>query len=202
MDRLNSALRRLPTWAVYLAGALPFLWLAWNVAQGDLGPDPVKAVEHRLGELGLQFLIASLAVTPLRRVGLNLVRFRRALGLLAFGYVALHLTAWVWLDMGLRWSEVVADLWKRPYIIIGMLGFAALLPLAATSSNAAIRRMGPLAWRRLHRLAYVAVVAGVLHLLLLVKVWTASELAYAAIVILLLASRLVPTTSSQIRAAG
>ena len=104
--------------------------------------------------------------------------------------------------MGLRWSEVVADLWKRPYIIIGMLGFAALLPLAATSSNAAIRRMGPLAWRRLHRLAYVAVVAGVLHLLLLVKVWTASELAYAAIVILLLASRLVPTTSSQIRAAG
>jgi sulfoxide reductase heme-binding subunit YedZ len=202
MDRLNSALRRLPTWAVYLGGALPFLWLAWNVAQGDLGPDPVKAVEHRLGELGLQFLIASLAVTPLRRVGLNLVRFRRALGLLAFGYVALHLTAWVWLDMGLRWSEVVADLWKRPYIIIGMLGFAALLPLAATSSNAAIRRMGPLAWRRLHRLAYVAVVAGVLHLLLLVKVWTASELAYAAIVILLLASRLVPTTSSQIRAAG
>jgi sulfoxide reductase heme-binding subunit YedZ len=202
MDRLNSALRRLPTWAVYLGGALPFLWLAWNVAQGDLGPDPVKAVEHRLGELGLQFLIASLAVTPLRRVGLNLVRFRRALGLLAFGYVALHLTAWVWLDMGLRWSEVVADLWKRPYIIIGMLGFAALLPLAATSSNAAIRRMGPLAWRRLHRLAYVAVVAGVLHLLLLVKVWTASELAYAAIVILLLASRLVPTTSAQTRAAA
>ena len=202
MERLNSAFRRLPTWAVYLGGTLPFLWLASNAVQGDLGPDPVKAVEHRLGELGLQFLIASLAVTPLRRVGLNLVRYRRALGLLAFGYVALHLTAWVWLDMGLRWSEVAADLWKRPYIIIGMLGFAALLPLAATSSNAAIRRMGPLAWRRLHRLAYVAVVAGVLHLLLLVKVWTASELTYAAVVILLLASRLLPTTSAQTRAAA
>ena len=202
MDRLNSALRRLPNWAVYLGGAMPFLWLAWNVVQGDLGPDPVKAVEHRLGELGLQFLIASLAVTPLRRVGLNLVRYRRALGLLAFGYVALHLTAWVWLDMGLRWSEVAADLWKRPYIVVGMLGFAALLPLAATSSNAAIRRMGPLAWRRLHRLAYVAVVAGVLHLLLLAKVWTFSELTYAAVAILLLGSRLVPTARPQARAAA
>ncbi len=202
MDRLNSALRRLPNWAVYLGGAMPFLWLAWNVVQGDLGPDPVKAVEHRLGELGLQFLIASLAVTPLRRVGLNLVRYRRALGLLAFGYVALHLTAWVWLDMGLRWSEVAADLWKRPYIVVGMLGFAALLPLAATSSNAAIRRMGPLAWRRLHRLAYVAVVAGVLHLLLLAKVWTLSELTYAAVAILLLGSRLVPTARPQARAAA
>jgi methionine sulfoxide reductase heme-binding subunit len=202
MDRVNAAARRVPTWVVYLGGVLPFLWLAWNTVQGDLGPDPVKAVEHRLGELGLQFLLASLAITPLRRMGLNLIRFRRGLGLLAFFYIALHLVAWVWLDMGLRWAEVTADLWKRPYIILGMVGFLALLPLAATSSNAAIRRMGPKAWGRLHRLAYVAVIAGVLHLLLLVKVWTAEELAYAAAALVLLAVRLLPKHRPQTQATG
>ena len=137
-------------------------WRCWSGARcfGGLGPDPVKAIERGLGERGLQFLLASLAITPLRRVGLNLLRFRRALGLLSFTYVALHLTAWVWLDMGLRWSEMVADLWKRPYIILGMVGFLAMLPLAVTSTNAAIRRMGAAAWARLHRLAYVAILAG------------------------------------------
>ncbi len=192
MDRVNAFARRVPTWVVYLAAVLPFLWLVWNTVQGDLGPDPVKTVERRLGELGLQFLLASLAITPLRRIRLNLIRFRRALGLAAFFYIAMHLTAWVWLDMGLRWAEVIADLWKRPYIILGMVGFLAMLPLAATSGNWAIRRMGPQAWGRLHRLAYVAVVAGVLHLLMLVKVWTAEELTYSALAVGLLAVRLIP----------
>ena len=200
MDRANALARQVPTWVVYLAGTLPFLWLAWNTLQGDLGPDPVKTVERQLGELGLQFLLASLAVTPLRRGGLNLIRFRRALGLLTFGYIALHLTAWVWLDMGLRWSEVTADLWKRPYIMLGMVGFLALLPLAATSSNRAIRWMGPKAWQRLHRLAYLAVIAGVLHLLLLVKIWTVTELSYAALAAGLLGVRLIPKARSRSRA--
>ncbi len=201
MDRINALARRVPTWVVYLAGTLPFLWLAWNTVQGALGADPAKTVERQLGELGLQFLLASLAVTPLRRLGLNLIRFRRALGLLTFFYVALHLTAWVWLDMGLRWSEVTADLSKRPYIILGLIGFLALLPLALTSSNWAIRRMGPKAWGRLHRLAYVAVIAGVLHLLLLVKIWTAEELTYAALALGLLASRLIPKGGRRAQAA-
>lgn len=192
MDRMNALARRVPTWVVYLAGTLLFLWLAWNTVQGDLGPDPVKTVERTLGTLGLQFLLASLAITPVRRLGLNLIRFRRALGLLSFFYIALHLTAWLWLDMGLRWSEVTADLWKRPYIILGMIGFLALLPLALTSSNWAIRRMGPKVWQRLHRLAYLAVVAGVLHLLLLVKIWTLEELTYATLAACLLAVRLFP----------
>jgi methionine sulfoxide reductase heme-binding subunit len=200
MDRLNALARRMPTWVVYLGGLVPFLWLVWSTVQGDLGPDPVKAVEHRLGELGLQFLLASLAVTPVRRLGLNLIRFRRALGLLTFFYVALHLAAWVGLDMGLRWAEVIADLWKRPYIIVGMIGFLALLPLAVTSGNWAIRRMGPKAWQRLHRLAYLAVIAGVLHLLLLVKIWTVSELTYAAMAFGLLAVRLIPKRQREQRA--
>ena len=200
MDRANAFARRVPTWVIYGLGALPFLWLVWLGVQGHLGADPVKTVERTLGERGLQFLLASLAITPLRRLGLNLIRFRRALGLVAFFYVALHLTAWVWLDMGLRWAEVTADLWKRPYILIGMVGFLALLPLALTSSNRAIRWMGPKAWGRLHRLAYLAVIAGVVHLLLLVKVWTLDELSYAALAAGLLVARLIPRTRPTARA--
>lgn len=192
MDRINAFARRVPTWAVYLFGLVPLGMLVWGAFFGGLGPDPVKAIERGLGERGLQFLLASLAITPLRRAGLNLIRFRRALGLLAFLYVALHLTAWVWLDMGLRWGEMLADLTKRPFVIVGMVGFVVLVPLAATSWNGAIRRMGAAAWGRLHKLAYVAILAGVLHYVLLSKVWTAEVLVYAAIALGLLTLRLVP----------
>jgi methionine sulfoxide reductase heme-binding subunit len=202
MDRMNALARRVPTWVVYTFGLVPLAFLVWGAFFGGLGPDPVKAIERGLGLRGIQFLLASLAITPLRRFGLNLIRFRRALGLLSFIYVALHLTAWVWLDMGLRWSEMLADLTKRPFVIVGMVGFLALVPLAATSYNAAIRRMGPKAWQRLHRLAYVAVMAGVLHLLLLVKVWTINELAYAALAAGLLAMRLIPKGGWRARAAA
>lgn len=192
MERANALARRVPTWAVYLLGCVPLGLLVWGAATGGLGVEPVKAIEHRLGELGLQFLLVSLAITPLRRLGLNLIRFRRALGLLAFFYVSLHLVAWVWLDMGLRWAEMAADLMKRPYVILGMVGFLALVPLALTSTNAAIRRLGPVAWGRLHRLAYVAILTGVLHLVLLSKVWTVEVLVYAGLALALLALRLVP----------
>jgi methionine sulfoxide reductase heme-binding subunit len=202
IDRLNGVARRVPTWAIYSLGIVPFALLVWGALADNLGVDPVKVIEHRLGELGLQFLLASLTITPLRRLGLNLIRFRRALGLLAFGYVSLHLMAWVTLDMGLRWSEMAADLWKRPYVILGMLGFLVLLPLAATSSNAAIRKLGPVAWGRLHRLAYVALAAGVLHLVLLSKVWTVEVMAYSGIGLTLLALRLLPRPTSRQRAAA
>lgn len=199
MDRANALARRVPTWVVYGLGLVPLAFLVWGAVTGGLGVEPVKAIEHRLGELGLQFLLASLAITPLRRLGLNLIRFRRALGLLAFFHVSLHLVAWVWLDMGLRWAEMAADLVKRPYVILGMVGFLALVPLALTSTNAAIRRMGPVAWGRLHRLAYVAILAGVLHLVLLSKVWTAEVLVYAGLALLLLALRLVPRRAGRVR---
>ena len=146
MHRLNQLTRRIPTWAVYLAGVLPFLWIVWLTFTNGLGPDPVKAIELRLGELGLQFLVAGLVITPLRWGGVNLIRFRRAIGLLAFFYVAMHLATWVVLDMGLRWSEMLADLTKRPFVIVGMIGFLVLVPLAATSWNGAIRRLGARRW--------------------------------------------------------
>jgi methionine sulfoxide reductase heme-binding subunit len=197
MDQVNALARRLPTSVVYVLGLVPFAFLIWGAVFGGLGPDPVKAIERDLGEWGLRFLLASLAITPLRRVGLNLIRFRRALGLLAFAYVALHLTAWVWLDMGLRWSEMAADLTKRPFVILGMVGFLVMVPLAATSWNGAIRRMGAAAWGRLHRLAYVAILAGLAHLVLLSKVWTAEVLVYVGIGVGLLALRLLPRRRSQ-----
>jgi methionine sulfoxide reductase heme-binding subunit len=190
IDTLNQAARRLPTWPVYVLGMLPFAWLIWRAVGNDLGPNPAEALERQLGEYGLKFLIAALCVTPLRWAGVNLVKFRRALGLLAFAYILLHLATWVGLDKALRWSEILADLYKRPYIIIGMLGFVAMIPLAVTSTNAAIRRMGPLAWRRLHQLTYLAALAGALHFVMLKKTWATEPLIYLGIVAVLLLARL------------
>lgn len=190
MDRLNQLARRTPTAVVYAAGILPFLWIVWLTVTNGLGPDPVKAIELRLGELGLQFLVAGLIITPLRWAGLNLIRFRRAVGLLAFFYVAMHLTAWVALDMGLRWSEMANDLVKRWYIIIGMLGFAAMIPLAITSNNRSIRKLGAAAWARLHRLTYIAALAGAIHYVVLVKAWPVEPLLYLGAVLALLGARL------------
>lgn len=189
LDRLSRQARRLPSWVVYGAGALPVAWLVWLVVSGGLGPDPAKVMERTLGEWALRFLLASLAITPLRQWGLNLLKFRRALGLLAFFYAALHLTVWVWPDMGLRWAQISDDLIKRPYILLGMAGFLCLLPLALTSSNAAIRAMGAPRWRRLHRLAYPALALAVVHFVLLSRVWTVELLIYAALAVGLLALR-------------
>lgn len=189
MDRVNAIARRVPVNAIYLAGILPFLWIVWLAFTDGLGPDPVKAIELRLGELGLQLLVAGLLVTPLRWMGLNLIRFRRAIGLLAFFYVTMHLLTWVILDMGLRWDQMAADLVKRWYIIIGMLAFAAMVPLAITSNNASIRRLGAAAWNRLHRLTYVAALGGAVHYLMLVKAWLVEPLLYLAAIVSLLLAR-------------
>jgi sulfoxide reductase heme-binding subunit YedZ len=202
MDWLNAQARRVPTWLVYGLGLVPLAVLVWGAVFGGLGPDPVKAIERSLGERGLQFLLASLAITPLRRAGLNLLRFRRALGLLSFIYVTLHLVAWVWLNMGLRWGEMAADLTKRPFVILGMIGFLVMIPLAATSWNGAIRRMGAAAWGRLHKLAYVAILAGAVHLALLSKVWTTEVLVYLGLALGLLALRMVPKAGMGRRASA
>lgn len=188
MDRLNQLARRLPTGVIYFAGLVPLAWIVWLTLSGGIGPDPVQAIEHRLGLLGLQFLIASLCISPLRWVGLNLLKFRRALGLLAFLYVVLHLLAWVILDMGLRWAEVGADLVKRPYIIVGMLGFLALVPLAVTSNQYSIRALGP-KWTSLHKLAYLAVLLGAAHFLILVKAWPLEPILYLLAAVLLVVAR-------------
>lgn len=188
---LHSGLRRVPVYTLYIAGVLPLIYLVVLLFTGGLGVDPVKALEHRVGKIGLQFLIAVLAVTPLRRfAGLNLIKFRRALGLLTFFYIAVHLAIWLALDIQFFWSEIWADILKRPYITIGMTGFALMLPLAITSNNAAIKRMGPAKWKLLHQLTYLAAIAGALHYIWLVKGWQIEPLIYMAMILGLLASRI------------
>jgi sulfoxide reductase heme-binding subunit YedZ len=186
---ISAAARRVPLWLVWGAGLAPVPWLLWQAATGGLGVEPVEALEHRLGELGLQLLIASLAVTPLRRhLGVNLLRFRRALGLLAFTYVALHLAVWLALDVQTL-ARAGEDILKRPYITVGMAAFVLLLPLAATSTDRAVRRLG-VRWRQLHRLAYPAAVLGGLHYVLLAKGLQLAPLAYLAAILALLVLRL------------
>lgn len=189
IDRLNQILRRLPEWPLYIVGFLPAAWLLWLGVNGGLGVEPIKALEHELGVIALQFLIASLLVTPLRRyVGLNLLKFRRAFGLLGFGYVSLHLLTWLALDMSFLWAQIAEDLVERPYITIGMAAFLMLLPLALTSTKAAIRRMG-IRWHKLHRLSYVAVILGGLHFVMQEKVWTVQSLAYLTVAVAVVAMR-------------
>lgn len=185
-------MRRVPTWPVYVLGTLPAIWLIWAGLTGRLGVDPVKVMEHRAGLWALQFLIASLCITPLLRYGrINLLKFRKALGLLAFGYLVLHLLIWVLLDLQLRWGQIGADLVKRPYIVVGFVGFLTLIPLAATSWQGAVKRMGTQAWQRLHRLVYVAVILGAVHFAMQEKVWTLEIIAYLVIATGLVAARVL-----------
>jgi methionine sulfoxide reductase heme-binding subunit len=178
--------------AIYVVGMLPAAWYFYQGVMDQLGADPQKTLERLLGLWALRFLIACLAITPLRRLGgPNLVRYRRAVGLLAFTYAALHLTVYMVLDQGLDLAAVWSDIVKRPYITVGMLAFAILVPLAVTSNAPMIRRLGGGAWQRLHRLVYVAAGAAAIHFVMVVKSWPAEPLIYAALVAALLLFRLV-----------
>lgn len=189
IDAINTALRRIPTWVLYLLGSLYPVWLLYLGMTGGLGADPVKALEHELGERALQLLILGLAVTPLRRfVGVNLIRFRRALGLLTFTYVALHLLVWLLLDVQIV-SQILADIAKRPYITIGMAGFVLMVPLALTSNDASVKRLGR-KWKRLHLLTYPAAFLGGLHYVMLAKGFQIEPLIYLTLIVVLLALRL------------
>ncbi len=200
-DTINSTARKVPTWPLYIVGLLPVPWLFYLAQTGGLGREPIKGLEHELGLIALQLLIAGLAITPLRRfAGLNLIRFRRMLGLLAFTYVSLHLAVWVVLDMNLLWGQMWNDIWKRPYITVGMAGFLVLVPLAVTSNAASLRKLGAAGWRKLHKLTYVAVILGAMHFIWLVKGIQLEPFTYLAAIIALLALRLVPKWTSPVRA--
>jgi len=186
---LNAVLRRIPASSLYLVGAAVVGWLFWLAMTGGLGVDPVKEMEHRLGEIALQLMVAVLVVSPLRRfTGVNLLRFRRAIGVLAFVFVALHLLTWAIRDGQMQW--IWADIVKRPYITVGMAAFVLMLPLALTSNNGAVRRLGAAAWGRLHLLTYPAAVLGALHYVMLVKAWPVEPFLYLGAILALLALRL------------
>ncbi len=169
----------------------PALWLAWQAAFGDLGANPIEAVEHATGAWALRLLLATLAVTPLRRLAgwQAIATQRRTLGLFAFAYVALHFFTWSVLDNGLEWASIVEDIAKRPFVTVGFTAFVLLIPLAATSMRASIKRLGK-RWIELHRLVYVAAALGVLHFLWLVKKDLRPPLVYAAVLAVLLGLRI------------
>jgi methionine sulfoxide reductase heme-binding subunit len=178
--------------AMYIAGMIPAVWTFYLGFTDQLGADPQKTLERTLGLWALRFLIAALAITPLRRLGgPSLIRYRRAIGLLGFYYACLHLTVYLVLDQGLDLAAIWADIVKRPYITVGMLAFTILVPLAVTSNNAMIRRLGSRAWQRLHKLVYIATAAAAIHFVMLVKSWWTPEPAiYATLVVALLLIRL------------
>jgi len=187
-DVLNGGLRRMPAWPVYAGSAGYAAWLFWLGLTGGLGVEPVEALEHALGKSALYMLVAGLAVTPLRRLaGLNLVKFRRAIGLSCFLFVCLHLLVWAFLDVQFI-GEIWADILKRPYITVGMAAFVLMVPLAVTSNQMAVRQLGR-RWRRLHRLTYAAAVLGVLHYVMLSKGWQPEPMVFALGVTGLLALR-------------
>lgn len=193
MTQLQAALlprlRRASVWALYAVGLVPAAWGFWLGATGRLPGNPVKEFEHLLGLWALRFLIGTLAVTPLRDLfGINALRYRRALGLLAFWYVLMHFTAYMVLDQYLNFAAIVEDIARRPFITIGMAGFAMLIPLALTSNRWSIRKLGR-RWGKLHQLVYVIAAAGALHYAMSVKVVGPQQWFHIACIALLLAWR-------------
>lgn len=176
---------------VFAACLIPFGVLVYNIANDDLGANPIETINRFTGDWTLRFLLITLAVTPVRKItGWHfLARFRRMLGLYTFFYVCLHFLSWVWLDQFFQWDEIIKDVAKRPFITLGFASFLLLIPLAVTSTNGMVRRLGGRRWQQLHRLVYVIGIGGVVHFLWLVKSDLREPLIYAAILTLLLGYR-------------
>ena len=150
--------------ALFLASLLPFANMAWLTVQGAL-TEPLEYITHQTGDWALYFLCITLAVTPLRRfTGWNwVIRLRRMLGLFCFFYALLHFTTFLWFDHFFDWGEMWKDVLKRPFITVGFIAFLMLVPLAATSTNGMVKRLGGKRWRWLHRLIYVIAPLAILH---------------------------------------
>lgn len=186
-------IRRVIKPALFVVCALPLLSLVWaalGIGGASLGTNPVEKIQDTFGQWGLRFLVITLAVTPVRD-WLDmpwLVQLRRMLGLYAFFYVLMHFLTWLILDQGLYWSGIVADIGKRPFITIGFGALLLLVPLAVTSTNRMMRRLGR-RWKTLHRLIYVICLLAVWHYYWQVKADTTEPLIYLAIVLVLLGWR-------------
>lgn len=190
---INSGLRRVPAWLIYIAGVAYAVWEFWR-ALNQFGPylvEPINVLERTYGEIALKLLVLGLMVTPLRKwAGINLLKFRRAIGVTAFFFVLAHFLVFAILDVQSLervWTEVV----KRPYVTIGMLSFVLLIPLAMTSNNLSVRRLGAATWRQLHKLTYPAAILAAVHYLWLVKGFQLEPISYLLIILGLVASRYI-----------
>lgn len=192
-DTMNAGLRKVPAWLIYLAGATYAGWEFWR-ALNQFGPylvEPINVLERTYGDIALKLLVVGLLVTPLRKwAGLNLLKFRRAIGVTAFFFVLAHFLVFAVLDVQSVervWTEIV----KRPYVTVGMTSFLLMIPLAATSNNMSMRRLGAALWRKLHKLTYPAAILAALHYLWLVKGFQLEPIIYLAVILVLVASRYV-----------
>lgn len=177
---------------IFINALVPLAIMLWDVYHKRVGANPVEFVTRTTGMLTLVFLTITLAVSPLRQItSLNwLVKFRRMLGLFAFFYGFLHLLTYIWFDRFFNFKSVPGDVVSRPFIALGMLAFFLMLPLAVTSTNNMVKRLGGKRWSKLHKLIYITAVAGVLHFWLLVKSDTRLPLTFGFVLLLLLAHRL------------
>ena len=179
-----------PVWLIYLIGFIPAVVLFYRALFNILGADPLKTLEHELGEYALIFLTILLSFRPIKKLmNLNLIKFRRSIGLLAFWYAALHLLTYIILDQQLIWDLLIGDLIKRPYIIVGVFAFLTLIPLALTSNAWSMRRFGKANWKNLHLLVYLSAILAALHYVLLVKSWPIKPLLYLLVITLLITFR-------------
>ena len=178
---------------LFINSVVPLALLLWDLARKQVGANPLEFVTRTTGMLTLVFLSISLAVTPLRRItGLNwLIRFRRMLGLFAFFYGSLHLMTYVAFDRFFHFTTVPADVLKRPFIAVGFTAFVLMLPLAVTSTDKMVKRLGGKLWARLHKIVYVSGVLGVLHYYMLVKSDVRLPLTFAFVLFVLLGFRVL-----------
>ena len=178
---------------LFTNGLVPAALLAWDAYNQRLGANPIEFATRATGVLTLVFLFITLAITPLRKLtGANwVIKFRRLIGLYAFFYGSLHLLTYVWFDKFFSAREIFGDVSNRPFITIGMASFLFLVPLAVTSTNGMIKRLGGKRWAKLHKLTYVAAIGGVLHYYMGVKADTTIPILFAVVLAVLLGYRWV-----------
>ncbi len=185
----DDAIRKIAKPVVFATCLGPLAWIAWTAfaggfgGAGPLGANPVEYINRYLGDWAIRFLLAALAVTPVRGItGWNgVMRFRRMIGLFAFFYVCLHLSSYIGLDQFFDWGEIWRDITKRNYITVGMVNFVLLVALAATSTKAMVKRLGGKRWTRLHKLVYPAGILACLHFYMMRKGVQLEPIIYAAI---------------------
>ena len=186
---INTGLRKIPIWVLYLILLIPGLLTLAAGLTDNLGPEPINELEEELGEFALKLLILGLAVSPLLHfTRINLVRFRRAIGVMAFAYVMAHFLVWFLLDLQ-SLSHIWTEIAKRPYVTVGMAGFIAMIPLALTSNDLSVRRLGRF-WRVLHRLTYLVAILAGLHFIMLSKGFDVEALAHMVVILAFLALRI------------
>src|SRR5947209_9663663 len=177
---------------VWIGLFLPILAIVYGIATNSLGANPQSEIEHRTGEWTLRIILASLAITPARRLlGWNwLIRFRRLLGLFGFFYASMHFFVYLWFDQNFVWASILADIAKRRFIYVGFVAWLTLVPLAFTSTAASIRKLGGKRWNLLHRLVYVTAVLGIIHFYWGQKSDHSDPIIYGSVLALLFAFRI------------